>query len=161
WQLRAERVQAAHHPQLPAEREAARRRRGELQRSLRQGHRAESQAHRRAARAVAHARDRAQPAHRLRQGGADREKSAQGGDDPPGGGARARPCYSRAVRPMGAPRSHGGQDRIELAAMRRTDMRTLALVVGAALLASLTPALAEDSIPSHPALTDKFYFGVG
>ena len=40
-------------------------------------------------------------------------------------------------------------------------MRTSALAVGAVLLASLTPALADDVIPSHPALTDKFYFELG
>src|SRR5499427_11138255 len=40
-------------------------------------------------------------------------------------------------------------------------MRTSALTVGAVLLVSLTPALADDAIPSHPALTDKFYFEVG
>ena len=40
-------------------------------------------------------------------------------------------------------------------------MRTSALAVGAVLLASLTPALADDAIPSHPALTDKFYFELG
>ena len=46
-QLRAQRLQAAHHPQLPAERAAARRRLRQLQRELRRRHRARPRAHRR------------------------------------------------------------------------------------------------------------------
>jgi hypothetical protein len=40
-------------------------------------------------------------------------------------------------------------------------MRIPALAVGAALLFSLTPARADDAVPDHPALRDKFYFGAG
>jgi hypothetical protein len=40
-------------------------------------------------------------------------------------------------------------------------MKTPAWVVGAGLLAFLTPALADDPVPDHPALKDKFYFAAG
>lgn len=40
-------------------------------------------------------------------------------------------------------------------------MRTLSLVTGAVLLASLTPAFADDAVPDNPILRDKFYFAVG
>ena len=40
-------------------------------------------------------------------------------------------------------------------------MRIPALAVGAALLAFLTPARADDVVPNNPALTDKLYFAVG
>ena len=85
-QLRAQRLQAAHHPQLPAERAPARRRRAQLRRALRARHRARPRAHRRAGAALADARHRAQSAHRLRQGGQDREEGAP---------AAAAPCARR------------------------------------------------------------------
>ena len=44
--------------------------------------------------ALADAGDRAEPAHRLRQGGADREEGAHGGHDAARGGARARPRHA-------------------------------------------------------------------
>ena len=53
----------------------------ELRRALRARHRAEPGAHRRTARALADAGDGAQPAHRLRQGGEDRQEGAQGRHD--------------------------------------------------------------------------------
>jgi hypothetical protein len=40
-------------------------------------------------------------------------------------------------------------------------MRTPALGIGVALLVSLTPALADDAVPDHPTLKDKFYFAAG
>ena len=68
----------------------ARRRHGELRRALRARHRAQPRAHRRTAGALADAGDRAQSAHRLRQGGGDRQEGAPRRDDAQGGGARAR-----------------------------------------------------------------------
>ena len=50
----------------------------QLQRQLRGRHRAQPRAHRAAAGPLADAGDRAQPAHRLRQGGGDRQERAQG-----------------------------------------------------------------------------------
>ena len=41
---------------------------------------------------LAHAGDRAQPDHRLRQRGQGGQEGAQGGHDAAGGGARARSC---------------------------------------------------------------------
>ena len=52
------------------------------------GHRTEPGAHRRAPRAQPDARDRAQPAYRLRQRREDREEGPQGRDDAEGGGHR-------------------------------------------------------------------------
>ena len=40
-------------------------------------------------------------------------------------------------------------------------MRTLGLAAGLALLTFTLPVSAQDAIPSHPALTDSFYFGLG
>src|SRR6202011_2669610 len=68
---------------------------------------AESRAHRYAAQRIADARDRAQSAHRLRQGRADREKGAQGRHDAEGRGARARLRERAAVRRMGAAAGNG------------------------------------------------------
>ena len=67
----------------------ARRRVRHVPRVLRRGHRAEPRAHRRARAELADARDRAQPAHRLRQRGGDREEGAS---------RRARPSRRRRSR---------------------------------------------------------------
>ena len=41
-------------------------------------------------------------------------------------------------------------------------MRSIAaVIIGAAMVLSASPVLAQDAIPSHPALTDKFYIGLG
>ena len=76
-QLRAERLQAADHPQLPAERAPAGRRHALASTSTA---RAASSRTRRASRelvrALADAGDRAEPAHRLRQRRGDREEGA-------------------------------------------------------------------------------------
>ena len=56
------------------------------------GHRAQPRTDRRSAEAIADARHRAEPAHRLRQRGQDRQERARQGDHPPRVGARARAC---------------------------------------------------------------------
>src|SRR5262245_53043549 len=40
-------------------------------------------------------------------------------------------------------------------------MRAIRYAVLGAMLAYLPFAYAQDALPNHPALTDKFYFGVG
>ena len=76
----------------------------QLRRALRRGHRAEPRAHRGAGGALADAGDRAQPAHRLRQGGADRQEGAQGRHHPARGRASRSGCvtaeqFDQWVRP--------------------------------------------------------------
>ena len=73
-QLRAQRLQAAHHPQLPAERAAARRRHATASTSTaRVGIEPNRERIAELLQRLADAGDRAQPAHRLRQRGEDRE----------------------------------------------------------------------------------------
>ena len=95
-QLRAQRLQAAHHPQLPAERAPARpTARASFDEHCARGIEPNRERIARARAALADAGDRAQPAHRLRQGGEDREEGAQAGQHAARGGARAR-AASRA-----------------------------------------------------------------
>ena len=92
-QLRAERLQAGDHPQLPALGRAPDRR-VRVPRVLRGGDRGESAADRRAGRALAHAGDRAGPAHRLRAP-AQIENKAQG-EGAIARGTRGAPRNTRA-----------------------------------------------------------------
>ena len=86
----------------------AHRRHDELRRALRARDRARPRAHRRARRAIADAGHRAQSAHRLRQGGRDREEGAPRRHDAQGGGARAGLRHRGAVRRLGTAGADGG-----------------------------------------------------
>ena len=82
-------------------------------------HRARPRAHRRAGAALADAGDRAQSAHRLRQGGEDREGGASQRLDPARGGDRLRLAERRAVRRLGGRFRHGGQAMSSPVSLRR------------------------------------------
>ena len=75
------------------------------------GHRAQPRADRRAAQPLADARDRAQPPHRLRQRGQDRQERPREGHHAPRVGPRAGPGQARRFRPLGSPGRHGGKLR--------------------------------------------------
>ena len=81
-QLRAERLQAAHHAQRAELGAAAGRRVRVVRHPLRARHRARSRADPGPGRALAHAGDRAGPAPRLRPGGQDRQDRARRGAHP-------------------------------------------------------------------------------
>ena len=83
-QLRAQRLQAGDDPQLPALDDAARRREPHVPRVLHRRPAGRPRAHPGARRALADARDRAGPEHRLRQRGRDREEGAPRRPDPQG-----------------------------------------------------------------------------
>ena len=105
-QLRAQRLQAAHHPQRPALDPPARRRLRVVSRPLRRGHRARPRADRASRARIAHAGDRARAAHRLRQGGGDRQARPPRGHDAARGGARLGHVTARRFRPHRQARDH-------------------------------------------------------
>ena len=82
--------------------DAARRRRRRLRPLLRPGHRARPRGHRPPPARLAHARDGAEPAHRLREGGADRPARAPRRPHAARGGARPRLHQRRGVRRLRA-----------------------------------------------------------
>src|SRR5690606_12903163 len=75
-----------------------------------------SDLHRGAAGAFADAGDGAEPAHRLRALGRDREEGASRRHDAARGCTRARLRRRRAVRRMGAPARHDGSERLSAGA---------------------------------------------
>jgi fumarate hydratase class II len=79
-----------------------------LPRELRRGHRGRRGAHRGADAAVAHAGDRSNPPHRLRQRGQGGQEGPRREHDAQGGRGGARPAHARAVRRVGAAGEHGG-----------------------------------------------------
>ncbi len=91
------------HPQLPGQRPAAGGCLRQLQRPLRRGHRAQPCPDRRAAQALADARHRAQPPHRLRQRGQDRQERAT-----PRGSLSASRRSNRACSPASSSTSGSG-----------------------------------------------------
>ena len=106
-QLRAERVQAAHHPQRPALDSPPRRRLRLFPRALRRRHRARPTAHRAPRPRITDARHRARAPYRVRQGGGDRQARPSQGHDPAGGGARPRLCHGGGLRPHREAGGHG------------------------------------------------------
>ena len=110
--LRAQRVQAPRHPRVPAERRLLADGARSFDEHCARGIEANERAHPRAARAIAHARHRARPAPRLRQGRRDREEGASGGLNAARGGARAAVRLGRGLRQAGCGRrtwSDGGR----------------------------------------------------
>ena len=114
---RAQRVQAAHRAQRAAQRAPAERRGQLVHRALRRGHRAAARAHRAAAARLADARDGAQPTHRLRQGGKDRQERTRQRPHAAPVGHRARHPHRRQVRRARQAGEHAGP-RVSLSPAR-------------------------------------------
>ena len=105
--LRAQRRQAPHRVQQPAEHQAPLRGERELRGELRAGHRAKPRAHRRAHALVAHAGHGAEPAHRLRRRRQDRQEGARRAHHAARSRGGLKPADRRAVRRVGQARAHG------------------------------------------------------
>ena len=105
--LRAERLQARHCLQQPAEHPPPGRCGTLVHGPLHSRHSSEPAADRRAAAVQLDAGHGAEPAHRLRQRGEDRAEGERRGDDPEGGGGGAGAADRGAVRRVGAT---GGDD---------------------------------------------------
>ena len=105
-QPRAERLQAGHRLQRPAVDLPVDRRLPRLPRVLHRGAQARLRADRQASPQLAHAGDRAQSHHRLRQRGEGRQEGAPGAHHAARGRPRAGPAHGTGVRPGGAARGH-------------------------------------------------------
>ena len=106
---RAQRLQAADHPQRAAERASRRRRHAQLRRALRARDRTGPRTHRRADGALADAGDGVEPSHRLRQGCGNREKGTSRPDHPARGGAGPRLRDGGGIRRDGEARADDGE----------------------------------------------------
>ncbi|CAA9258838.1 MAG: Fumarate hydratase class II, partial [uncultured Acetobacteraceae bacterium] len=103
--LAAQRVQAGDRPRRAAVGGSPGGRGRELRRAHGRQAGAEPRAHRRELGALAHARHRAQPAHRLRLGGPHRQNGPGRELDPQGRGGEARLGFAGGFRPLGAARA--------------------------------------------------------